>query len=328
MRFAPILALLILGASAPSVQDDLVKKIVTEAEKIKKLAKKISPQAKDKIEKALGEKLDAADLMPVLWECYAIVPRVSTSEKTRCVVTSVTVKGPKGAVRVSVAVATVEKTIHVVKILENQDEKALESRLFLSQFDGFEYSESLYSAPTVLADGLKKAQGSDDAAKESDAVLRLSLLMHAMGPSWGRLMERIDKKDKTAADEVAWMDKAFDDTLKLLPAAKFFKATKQEKFKGFAVGAKSDLGELKKMIDGGKFEDAYRRAGQLDTTHCAKCHASYRMEFRGEREKRNIGNGYFSTKLEVASPDPKLEASYQSVASGLRKAILLATEAR
>jgi len=325
MRFALAVAVLFLGT--PS-QDDVVKKIVPDAEKVKKLAKKVPPAGRDKIEKALGEKLADADLAPALWECYSTVPRVSSMEKTRCVVTSVTVKAAKGLVRVGVAVAPVEKTVHVVKILENQDDKALESRSFLAQFDGFEYSETLYGTPASLVEGLKKAQGSDDAAKEVDAVVRMNSIMRAIGPSWDRMMERIDKRDKAAAGEAEWMDKAFDDTLKLLPAAKFFKATKQEKFKAFVSGSRSDFGELKKLLDAGKFEDAYRKAGSLDGDRCAKCHASYRNEFRTEREKRGLGNGYFSTRLEVALPDPKLEASYHAVANGIRKAILLATEAK
>jgi hypothetical protein len=324
MRLALVVAVLVAGGPA---QDDVVKKLVPDADKIKKLPKKISPQSRDKIEKALGEKLAEADLTPVLWECYSTVPRVSSMEKTRCLVTTVTVKAPKGPVRVGVAVAVLEKTVHVVRILDNQDDKALESRHFLSQFDGFEYSD-LYGAPGALADALKKAQGSDEAAKEHDVVLRLNLLMHAMGPSWERMIERIEKKDKGASEEIDSMDKGFDESLKLLPAAKFFKATKQDKFKTFAVGARSDLAELKKMIDGGKFDDAFRRTGQLDQERCAKCHASYRNEFRTEREKRGLGNGFFSTKLEVAVPEPKLDASYQSVSTGIRKAILLATEAK
>ena len=43
---------------------------------------------------------------------------------------------------------------------------------------------------------------------------------------------------------------------------------------------------------------------------------------------QSLGNGYFSTKLEVAMPDPKLEVSYQALSTGIRKAILLATEAK
>lgn len=327
MRLALAVLLVILGP-ARAAQDDVVKKIVPDAEKIKRLAKKIPPAGRDKIEKALGEKLADADLAPALWECYSTVPRVSSMEKTRCLVTTVTVKAPRGLVRVGVAVATLEKTVHVVKILENQDDKALEARFFLAQFDGLEYSDSLYSPGSALADGLKKAQGADEAAKEHDAVIRMNLGMRAMGPSWERMMDRIDKRDKAAADEVAIMDRALDEALKLLPNAKFFKATKQDKFKGFATGGRSDLAELKKLLDAGKFDDAYRRAGQVDADRCAKCHASYRNEFRTEREKRGLGNGFFSTKLEVAVPDPKLEPSFQAVATAVRKAILLATEAK
>jgi hypothetical protein len=325
MRTLLVVAVLAVGA-AP--QDDVVKKIVPNAEKVKKLVKKISPQAKDKIEKALGEKLDPTDLTPSLWECYTTVPRVSPNEKTRCLVTVVPVKMPKGVVRVGVAVAALEKTVHLVKILENPEDKALESRLFLSQFDGFETSESLYSPPSALEDALKKTQGGNDDAKEQEAVVRVNVLMHALGPSWERMMDRIDKKDKAAAEDLDEMMKAFDECVALLPVEKFFKATKQEKFKAFAVGAKSDATELRKLLDSGKFEDAFKKTADLDRTGCAKCHAAYRMEFRTEREKRSLGNGYFSTKLEVASPDRNLQASYQLVATGIRKAILLAVEAK
>jgi hypothetical protein len=326
MRMALVVAALSLGAVA---QEDIVKKVVPDADKVKKLVKKISPQAKDKIEKALGEKLDPPDLTPALWECYAIVPKISTSEKTRCLVTSITVKGPKGAVRVGVAVATLDKTVHLVKVLDNQDEKALEARGFLSQFEGFVYSgEAIYSAPLTLAENLKKAQGADDSAKETDALVRINSTMRGMGPAWQRMMDRIDKKDKSAADEAALLDRDLEETLKFLPAAKFFKASKADKFKAFAAGGRTDLGDLKKLLDAGKFEDAFRRAGQIDSDRCAKCHASYRNEFGGEREKRGLGDGYFSTKLEVGMPDPKLEASYQAAAGGIRKAILLATEAK
>jgi hypothetical protein len=326
MRIAFVVAALSLGAVA---QDDIVRKVVPDADKVKKLVKKISPPSRDKIEKALGEKLDPPDLTPALWECYAIVPKISTSEKTRCVVTSVTVKGPKGTVRVGVAVATLDKTIHLVKVLDNQDERALETRGFLSQFDGFVYTgESLYAPPVTLTENLKKAQGGDDGAKETDALVRINSTMRAMGPSWQRMMDRIDKKDKAAAEEADLLDKHLEETLKLLPAAKFFKASKADKFKGFASGGRTDLGDLKKLLEAGKFEDGFRRAGQIDSDRCAKCHASYRNEFGTEREKRGLGDGYFSTKLEVGMPDPKLEASYQAAASGIRKAILLATEAK
>jgi hypothetical protein len=184
------------------------------------------------------------------------------------------------------------------------------------------------SSSYFSAENLKKAQGADDGAKETDALVRINSTMRGMGPAWQRMMERIDKKEKAAADEAALLDRDLEETLKLLPAAKFFKASKADKFKGFASGGRTDLGDVKKLLDAGKFEDAFRRAGQIDSDRCAKCHASYRNEFGSEREKRGLGDGYFSTKLEVGMPDPKLEASYQAAANGIRKAILLATEAK
>jgi len=58
MKAAIAVLLLLTGGAA---QDDLVKKIVSDADKIKKLNRKLSKESRDKIEKALGEKLLDAD---------------------------------------------------------------------------------------------------------------------------------------------------------------------------------------------------------------------------------------------------------------------------
>jgi hypothetical protein len=323
MRLA-VAALLLLAARAP--QDDVVKKVVPDADRIKKLARKLSPASREKIEKALGEKLAEAELASPLWECYATVPSVSSMEKTRCLVTVVTVRGPKGVFKVGVAAATLENTLHTVKILENADEKALESKSFLSQFDGFEYTTNVWNSPDALAGALRKAQGGDDAARETDAIVRLNSHMRAMGPAWERLLEKVDKKDKTATEETASMDRAFEDSLRLLPAAKFLKAAQQDRYKQYAQGARTDFADLKRLLEGGKFDDAYRKTGEIDSQRCAKCHGSYRRNFREARLERGLGDGYFSTKLEVSVPDPRLEASYQAAASAVRRAILIASE--
>jgi hypothetical protein len=311
-------------------QEDWVKKTVPEAEKVKKLAKKIPPAGREKIEKALGEKLPDAELAPPLFECYTTVPQVSSSERTRCLLTVVTVKGPKGLLKIGVAVATLEKTVHAVKILDNADEKGVESKLFLSQFSGFEYTaEGLYGSPASLADALRKGQEpKDDAGKEVEAILMVNSTMRSIGPAWDRMMLKIEKKDKSAAEEVAAMDRSLDESLKGLPNAKFFKATKQDKYKALAVATKPDLAELKALLEASKFDDAFRRAGKLESDRCAKCHGAYRREFREARVERGLGNGFFSTKLEVAIPEKPLEPSYQAVATGIRKAVLLASEAK
>ena len=114
MRLALAVVLLFSGLA----QDDAVRKIVSDADKVKKLARKISKDSRDKIEKALGEKLADADLAPPLWECMSTVPAVSSMAKTKVLVTVVTVKGPKGPIKIGVAAATVESTLHVVRILE------------------------------------------------------------------------------------------------------------------------------------------------------------------------------------------------------------------
>jgi len=325
MRVVLAVVLLLAGGAA---QDDLVRKIVSDADKIKKLNRKLSKESRDKIEKALGEKLLDADLAPPLWECMSTVPAVSSMTKTKCLVTVVTVKGAKGPIRIGVAAATVETTLHTVKILDNADDKALESKLFLGQFEGFEYTTNVWNSPDKLNGAFKTAAGSDDAAKEIDTLLKVNGHMRAVGPMWDRMLAGIEKKDKGAADEIAPMDRAFDESIKVVTASKFLTATKQDKFKTAAAGARTDLGDLKNLISAGKFDDAFKKTGEIDSARCAKCHGAYRRTFRDGRLSKDLGNGYFSTKLEVAMPDSKLEASYQVVSTGIRKAILLATEAK
>jgi hypothetical protein len=326
MRVVLAVVLLLAGGVA---QDDLVRKIVSDADKIKKLNRKLSKDSRDKIEKALGEKLLDADLAPPLWECMSTVPAVSSMSKTKCLVTVVTVKGAKGPIRIGVAAATVETTLHTVKILENADDKALESKLFLAQFEGFEYTTNVWNGPDTLNGAIKKAAaGADDASKEIDTLLKVNGHMRAVGPMWDRLLAGIEKKDKAAADEIASMDRAFDESIKVVTGSKFLTATKQDKFKMAAAGARTDLGDLKNLITAAKFDEAFKKTGEIDSARCAKCHGAYRRTFRDGRLAKDLGNGYFSTKLEVAVPESKLENSYQAVATGIRKAILLATEAK
>jgi hypothetical protein len=238
------------------------------------------------------------------------------------------VKGPKGLIKIGVAAATVETTLHTLKILENGDDKGIESKLFLSQFEGLEYTPNIWNSPDTLAGAIRKAAGADDDAKTVDTLLKVNGHMRAVGPMWDRMLLAIEKKDKSAADEIGAMDKAFDESIKVVMGSKFMSAAKQDKFKASAAGARTDLADLAKMIGSMKFDEAFKKSGEIDSARCAKCHGAYRRTFRDGRLAQNLGNGYFSTKLEVAVPDSKLEASFQSVAGGIHKAILLATEAK
>ena len=319
MRLALVAVLL---AAAP--QEDVVKKLLPDAEKAKKTARKLPPAGKDKIEKALGEKLDAADLAVPVWEAYTSVPTISASEKTLVRVVAVSGKGPKGAIRVGVAVAVPETTVVRAAVLENADEKAVESRAFLAQFETFEYGADLYAAPDVLQAALAKAAGGGEAA----ASIRTVGLMRSSGPVYERMHEKLGKKDKSAVEDAAALDRMLDESLKLLPGASFLQASQHEKFRGFASLGRTMLGEIRTLAGAGKFEEAYRKAGDLDGQSCARCHGAYRRSFRAAREKHQAGNGHFSTKLDLASPDPAAEASFQAAARAIRKAVLIAAESR
>lgn len=326
MRLAILSFVLLPGLAA---QDD-VKRVAPAATGVKKLAKKIDPAARARIEKALGEKVDDKDLAGPFYECYDVVPVISASEKTRCVVAFAAAKGPRGAVRVGVAVATAENTVHLARVVENADDKAVEAKAFLAQFEGLEFHpESLQSPPSVLAEAMKKAAApKDDASKDLAALLRMSVLMRTMGPAWIRLEERLEKKDKAAADDAAAFEKSFEEVSKIAKESKLVRASQQPKFLGHSDGARKEFAELKAFVAAGKWDEATRKFGEIDTGRCAPCHGGQRRGFRSQREDLNLGNGHFSTKLDVGVPDPKLEAAYQAAATAARKALLLATEAK
>jgi hypothetical protein len=315
-------ALLCLAGAAP--QDDAVKKIVPDAERVKRLPRKISKESQARIEKALGEKLADADLAPAIWECWSVVPAVSAADRTRCLVTTLTVKGPKGAVRVGVAAAIPENTLHAVKILENADDKGLEAHGFLAQFQGFEYSANVWNSPEQLAAALKAA----GSAGEAGSLHRVNRAMRAVGPLWERLIGKIGKKDAGAAQDAAAIGKLFDEADAALGGLKALSALQQEKYKGYASDAKRSLAELQRLLGGAKFDEAQRKTGEIDSASCAKCHGAYRRRLRDARPAVNLGNGIFSTQVEVVVPDAGLDAAAQAVATGIRKAVLLLAEAK
>jgi hypothetical protein len=315
MRLA---ALFVVLALAP--QDDLVKKVAPDAEKIKRSTRKIPPAGREKIEKALGAKLAEADLAPLLYECSATVPAITSSEKTPVRVVVLPGKGPQGPFRLAVSVAWLESTVHAVKLLENGDAKGLESPGFLGAFSGFEYSTALSSPPDVLAAALQKAKGADDASKELAALVRMSLLMRAMDAPYHRLLS--DPKDPAA--DVAELARLNEESIALLPALKFLAPAQQQKFRDFAQGAKADLAEIRAA----KREDVARRVGKLEADRCSRCHGAYKQRFRDARLERGAGNGWFSTKVDLPAPDPALVPAYDALGAAVRKAVLLASEAR
>ena len=312
--------LLLGGAEAP--QESLVKKVIPDAERIRKVSKRLDRDAQKKIERILGQKLTRGDAAPVVYQCWATVPSVSTAEKTRCRVVITSVNGPRGPIKLAVAVAIDDDVVHSVKILENKDDKALESPVFLKQFEGLEYAGSIENEASMLADALKEAK----ADKELAAILATNNAMRSMGPAWARMTDKIEKKDKSAAAEIDAMLKGLDAALKALPDLTVIRGSSRDRYKGYARDARTGLAKMKGLISGGKFTEAYRESGEVDSRGCATCHGSYRRRFRYGREGRDLGNGYFSTKVDVQVPKKNLEAAYQAVATGIRKAVLIASE--
>ena len=204
-------ALLLCGAESP--QESLVKKVLPDAERVKRVSGRIGRDAQKKIEGILGTKLNRADLAPVVYQCWGTVPSVTQSEKTRCRVVFTSVKGAKGTIKLGVAVAIDDDRIHAVKVMDNKDDPAIGSAEFLKQFDGFEYIASIENEVSKL-DGAINAAGSD---KGVAAILRTNDTMRAMGPAWVRMEEKIEKKDKSAAAEIDAMVVGLKESLKVLP---------------------------------------------------------------------------------------------------------------
>jgi hypothetical protein len=181
----------------------------------------------------------------------------------------------------------------------------------------------------VLEGALKKAAGgADDEARALDTLIRMNALMRSVGPCWDRMMEKVEKRDRTAIDEIGPMDESLAQAVELLPNATFMKSASQDRFRQYGESARTDLSHVRDLGQAGTFDEAQRRAGEIDSKSCAKCHGSYRRTFRQNRMENNLGNGYFSTKLDVVVPDKALEASYQATATAIRKAVLLAAEAK
>lgn len=323
MRFASLAFLLFLPAAS---QESAVKKLLPKAERIKKLTLKLDKEAKERVETTLGAKLAPGDASAQVYQCRAIVPMVSPIEHTIVRVVFLTVKGPKGAIKLGVAVAHNDDVLGKVAVLSDGGEKALGEKAFLKQFEGMHYSEHIEEPASTLEESLKKAKSGGD--KELAMLVRMNEVMRLSGPAWDRLNAKVEKKDKGLAADADAVAKLMKESVDLVSAASFMPGSSQDRFKEYAESAIRDLGKVKAAAAAGKWDEAYKDLGEADQQGCARCHGSYTLRFQEARLENGMGNGFFSTKLDVQVPEPKLESSYQAVATGIRKAILLAFEAR
>jgi hypothetical protein len=297
-------------AEAQKGDEAQLKTAVEGAKDVRKLSKPLAADAQARVEKALGMKLDKADLPPKLFT----IP-VGRDPFTACVTA---VPGPKGPVRLAVVVGKDHRglqSIQRVVLLSHKEDKAVEGEAFLGQFLERTATANAWNPPSAL----------DEAAKKDDPeVRRLLEFLRQMFRNHERyeaLSAKLPKKDAGAGEDAKSLAGLF------------------EGLRGQADG----FGALLKPDEGALFE-RYAREGQesakrvesalakkdfvaaqaaLDEMGCAKCHGSFRKAFQTRRQALQIGDGYFKVGHDVLPAKPGAEESSQAVATGVKKGLLI-----
>ena len=319
------LAVLILGLGAAPGGDpaDDVKKVLSDAEKVKRTRFRLSKESKAKIEKALGEGIGK---IPTMYECRASVPLLGM-EKSKVYVVFLDVQGPKGKIRIGVAAVPYEKLIAKVAVLSNnKDDKIIESEGFLIQFEDYEYGEAIYNPYATLEAARKKAAGGKD--KTLSMLITCNEEMRKVQRMWDQILDKIDAKDKTAAkdlDSIAGLAKGVD---KITKKISFYRDTQQQRYDKWMKQMIRDFGKVKGEVNKKDFISARKDAVELYKSYCSRCHASSQRTFSREREKRDIGNGYFDPKLDVYNPDEKHDKLIRAVLKEVRRAVLIMAEVK
>jgi len=330
MKFAwtsLVLALSVLAGFASAPQDEF-KKMFPDIEGVKRSARKLSKEGRETVEKAIERKLDDKEAAPVIWEGRASVPEANPSEKVRILYTTVTAKGPKGEIKLGVAVDPDDRIVAGVKILENKDDAAIASEAFMGQFEGFHYTANVGNPASALDDARKQGtERRDDKAKQLDGLFKLMAIMHPVGEAWENLQRHLDKESKDAATDADQVAKLFGEAEKVLPDLGFLKASQVESFRRRLKESTRELGTLAGHARAGKMVEARRSADEVLKMSCSQCHAGTQRTFREKRLEFGIGNGYFAVGHDLHAPaEPK--ESFAAAAAAIRKAVLILSEAR
>jgi hypothetical protein len=321
-----VLGLAVVIGSAPP-QDEL-KKILPDVEGVKKSARKISKESRDRIEKAVERKLDEKEAAPQIWEARASVPEADANEKVRILYTVVSGKGPKGEFRIGVAVAPDERVVAGVRMLENKDDAAIAADEFLLQFEMFVYTANLANPASALDEARKQAAGrKDDKAKQLDGIFKLHSLMHPVEQAWTSLQHGLDKDSKESAADADKVAALFKEAEKVLPDFTFLKASQIDSFSRRLKQSVKELGTLAQHARAGKMAEARSASAEVYKMSCSQCHAGTQRIFREKRLEFGVGNGYFAVGHDVKAPGDA-NASYQAAANAIRLAVLMLSEAK
>jgi len=324
---ALVLALSVLAGAASAPQDEL-KKMFPDIEGVKRSARKLSKEGRDTVEKAIERKLDDKEAAAVIWEGRASVPEAHPSEKVRILYTTVTTKGPKGDIKIGVAVAPDDRIVAGVKVLENKDDPAIASEPFLGQFEGFHYTANVGNPASALDEARKRgAERKDDKAKQLDGLFKLMAIMHPVGEAWENLQRKLDKESKDAAADAEEVAKLFGEAEKVLPDFAFLKTSQVESFRKRLKDSSRELGNLAQFAKAGRMVEARRSSDEILKMSCSQCHAGTQRTFREKRLEFGIGNGYFAVGHDLHAPaEPK--ESFAAAAQAIRKAVLILSEAK
>ncbi|MBI4563180.1 MAG: hypothetical protein HY716_00605 [Planctomycetes bacterium] len=320
-----VMGISVAAAAWPDAQEAELKKIFPDAQSVKKSALKLSKEARERIEKAIEAKLDDREASAPVWEAMATVPEANPGEKTRIRFMTLTAPGPKGTVKLGVAVAPEERVVAAVRVLENKDDPALASEEFLEQFDHFLYTSHLYHPASMLAQARERArERRDEEARQLDGIFKLESIMHPVGAAWSRLRKRLDAEDPQAAEDAAELLRLFADAERTLADLTFLKASQVRSFRTLLEKSRRDLEAVKVQAEQRKLVEA-RMASRDVMERCSQCHAGTHRLFRERRFALNVGNGYFAVGHDVYAP-PGPRASFEAVASAIRRAVLILSE--
>lgn len=326
-----VLSTLLLAAASASprpLQDADLRKALPDAEGIKKSARKLDKAARERVEKALGTKLEDKDIPP-LWECRATVHSASSTDKVRVLYCVVTARGLKGDIRIAVAVAPDEERLAIVKVLDNKDEKALEDAAFLQQFEGFEYSASLDKPAASLEEARARGKAaSDPATRELGSFLALTERMHGVQAEFDAMQQRIAQNKDDAVEPAQRLKSAFGDAEKMSSNfSGFLQKSQIDRFVQMTRASQKEVDSTIAALKEKKWSEASNAVSRL-ANECSRCHASLRLRFTERRADLGIGNGYFVIGHELAAPAGASRESAQSVATAVRRAVLILTGAK
>ncbi|MBI5365527.1 MAG: hypothetical protein HZA54_00705 [Planctomycetes bacterium] len=317
----------------PGPEAKLKELLGPEVRKVVPVKKKLAEEAKKKLETALGQTLEAADLEPYLYDVDGVTsPDTGEPVKVRACLT--VAKGPSGPIRLGLAVDPKGEVL-AAKVFEHGEKTDLLMEEFCQQFVGDVANETSWRSPQDLEAILAKVK-SADAEKDPDAakakiLLRVRHEMEENGELMGELKEKLEKKDAAGAAQAAsGMAKELGEVGEQMAKLTMYYKPDQVKhlveIAGGAKGAAEQVGEAAKKSDWAAAQRAFKE--KLHES-CEKCHdwsdpttgKNFYKSFLMMRAGAGVGNGYWVIGHDRHAPAAARDVA-QAIASGFKKALL------